>query len=42
MIVTCLFIESSGILPLIKEGVAAGVSESRDLIAELLKQPEVS
>ena len=42
MIVTCLFIESSVIVPLIKDDAEAGVFESRDLIADLLEQPEVS
>jgi hypothetical protein len=42
MILRCLFTESSIILPTTGYDAAPGESESRDLIAELLEQPEVS
>ena len=42
MILRCLFTESSIILPTTGNDAAPGESESRDLIADLLEQPEVS
>ena len=42
MILRCLFTESSIILPTTGNYAAPGESESRELIAELFEQPEVS
>ena len=42
MILRCLFVESSIILSLPENDTATGEPESRDLIADLLEQPEVS